>query len=216
MSNYRFNEEVKIELQEDNMVGNLFIARKPHAIIVFAHGSGSSNSSSRNEYFAAELQKAGFSTLLFDIMSIQAEPNFDNRLDIEVEGLTKQLLEVTDWLQKYEHTSSLALGYLATAAGAGSALRAAASLGSKIGAVVCRGGRPDLAEPLLCDVQCPTLLVVGEHDKELIDCNQSAFSTLGGKKQIKIVRGAGNLFDEPGKLEKVAVLATKWFEKYLA
>lgn len=213
MINYSFNEEIQLPLLNDILTGNLSIPENAKGIVVFAHGSGSSRNSSRNRYVAEQLQQAGFATLLFDLLTPEEDQNYDNRFNIDL--LTSRLVMASDWIQQDDRTAGMAIGYFGASTGAAASLRAAAELGDLIGAVVSRGGRPDLAEPFLLQVRTPTLLIVGSLDTDVIRLNEKAFSMLRVQKEIRIVPGASHLFEEPGKLEEVAKLAVDWFEKYL-
>lgn len=214
MNTYPLNEEVQIPVDEINLPGNLLIPENSKGIIVFAHGSGSSRHSSRNKYVAETLHQARFSTLLFDLLTPAEDRYFENRFDIPL--LTDRLIKVTGWLKQDSRTGDLSIGYFGASTGAAATLRAAASLGRVISAVVSRGGRPDLAEQAyLTRVISPTLLIVGSLDTEVIRMNQDAFSQLRAERDIRIVNGATHLFEEPGKLEEVAAMAVEWFDKYL-
>jgi dienelactone hydrolase len=182
-------------------------------IILFAHGSGSSRHSPRNKFVAETLRHAGFGTLLMDLLTRQEDAVYANRFDIDV--LTWRLERATQWLGEQPQSKSLSVGYFGASTGAAAALNAAASMGSVVGAVVSRGGRPDLAESALAQVQSPTLLIVGGFDDVVIDLNRQAYRQLRCEKKLEIVPGATHLFEEPGALEQVARLATRWFEKHL-
>ena len=214
MITYQLKKEVQIPVDEVNLPGDLLIPENSKGIVVFAHGSGSSRHSSRNKYVAETLHKAGFSTLLFDLLTPNEDRRLENRFDIPL--LTDRLIKVTDWLKQDARTGDLSVGYFGASTGAAATLRAAATLGRVISAVVSRGGRPDLAEQAyLVRVISPTLLIVGSLDTEVISMNQDAFSQLRAERDIRIVNGASHLFEEPGKLEEVAAMAVEWFEKYL-
>ena len=206
-------EEIHFPIGEITLTGDLAIPDKVKGIVVFAHGSGSSRLSSRNKFVAQQLQESNFATLLFDLLTIQEDRDYTNRFDIEI--LTSRLTAVTDWLKQEPRTADLRVGYFGASTGAAAALRAAAALGDLIGAVVSRGGRPDMAGPFLQQVKTPTLLIIGSLDKEVITLNEQAFAVLRVEKEIKIVPGAGHLFEEPGNLEEVAALSIGWFEKHL-
>jgi len=213
MINYQFKEEVQIPVDEIILTGDLSIPENAKGIVVFAHGSGSSRRSSRNKFVAGVLQEAGFSTLLFDLLTVEEDQNHSMRFDIDL--LTDRLIKVTDWLKQEPLTADQSIGYFGASTGAAATLKAAAALGDIISAVVSRGGRPDLAAPLLEEVKTPTLLIVGGLDTEVIRLNELAFATLRVKKEIRIIAGASHLFEEPGKLEEVALLAMGWFNRYL-
>lgn len=193
--------------------GALAIPAETQGVVVFAHGSGSSRHSPRNTFVAQVLQTAGLGTLLFDLLTREEDVTYETRFDIDL--LTRRLVAATRWLREQPRTRSLGIGYFGASTGAAAALRAAAALGSVIGAVVSRGGRPDLARSALDRVQAPTLLIVGGEDHVVIDLNQQAYARLHGEKQLVIIPGAGHLFEEPGTLQEVARLASQWFVRYL-
>jgi putative phosphoribosyl transferase len=197
--------------------GDLVVPGGATGIVVFAHGSGSSRRSSRNRFVAAELQGAGLATLLFDLLTAEEERldmvTREHRFDIGL--LASRLIDVTDWLGRAQPSGSLKIGYFGASTGAAAALVAAARLGSDVSAVVSRGGRPDLAGPLLAEVRTPTLLIVGGRDEPVIEMNEAALAQLGGEKAMEIVPGATHLFEEEGALESVARLASDWFTRYL-
>ncbi len=183
------------------------------AIVLFAHGSGSSRLSPRNNYVASVLRESGLATLLIDLLSPQEDLDYASRFDIPL--LTQRLLAATDWLRGNAATAPLALGYFGASTGAAAALQAAAC-SADIAAVVSRGGRPDLAGPdALRQVSAPTLLIVGGHDDVVIDLNRAAYALLRCERSLEIVPGATHLFEEPGTLEQVARLAAHWFERFL-
>lgn len=186
--------------------------------VIFAHGSGSSRHSSRNQYVAHVLNKAGIATLLIDLLTNEEE-NIDDmtkeyRFNIRL--LARRLLISTDWLSQYPKLRNLNIGYFGASTGAAAALVAASERTNAISAVVSRGGRPDLAgQEVLNHIQSPTLLIVGENDKQVIQLNEQALKQLGRlekKKKMIIVPGATHLFEEAGTLEEVARLASGWFE----
>lgn len=210
VSNYK---NIDIPVLGIYLKGLLRIAENQKGLIIFSHGSGSSRLSSRNNYVAEYLQNAGFSSLLFDLLTEQEDLNYQNRFDINL--LTQRLINVTQWMLEYEELPDLPIGYFGASTGAASALRAASKLGNKIKAIVSRGGRPDLALPVLESIKAPTLLIVGGNDTVVIDLNKKAYDKLAGVKKIEIVDGATHLFSEPGKLEEVAKLSSNWFDNYL-
>lgn len=182
-------------------------------LVIFAHGSGSSRLSPRNNYVAEVLREGGLGTLLFDLLTPEEDRDYARRFDIDL--LTQRLTQVTKWVQQQPQYQQLAIGYFGASTGSAAALQAAVDLALAIRAVVSRGGRPDMAEDLLPQVQAPTLLLVGGNDAQVIQLNQQAFETLTAVKQLVIVPGATHLFEEPGTLEQVARLATEWFQRYL-
>jgi len=193
--------------------GRLTVPRNARAAVVFAHGSGSSRTSPRNRFVAGMLQEAGLATLLFDLLSHDEARLMDNRFDID--RLTERLLAATHWLRSQAQAKDWALGYFGASTGSAAALRAATELGPVIGAVVSRGGRPDLAEPVLSSVQAPVLFIIGSNDHQVLELNQRAYRLITADKDLQIVPGATHLFEEPGALEEVARLAARWFSKHL-
>lgn len=183
-------------------------------LVLFAHGSGSSRHSPRNNYVAGELRAAGVGTLLMDLLTPEEDRDYSRRFDIDL--LTQRLLEAADWVGSQEATKHLPLGFFGASTGAAAALEAAAALGDRTRAVVSRGGRPDLAsEQALLKVSAPTLLLVGGYDDGVIDLNQLAYDQLRCEKEMVIVPGATHLFEEPGTLEAVAMRAAGWFAEHL-
>ena len=184
---------------------------------MFAHGSGSSRHSSRNRYVASVLQGGGLATLLMDLLTSEEE-QVDMRtaqLRFDIPLLARRLVDATDWAASQPETRELNIGYFGASTGAGAALVAAAGRPSAIGAVVSRGGRPDLAGESLPLVKAPTLLIVGSRDADVIELNQRAQRELRPENRLEIVAGATHLFEEPGTLERVADLARSWFELHL-
>jgi dienelactone hydrolase len=197
--------------------GNLTLPDGANAIVLFAHGSGSSRHSPRNRYVAEVLNQANLATLLVDLLTSREEA-IDMRtahLRFDIDLLANRLVALTDWLTQNPETQNLRLGYFGASTGAAAALVAAAERPDQVGAVVSRGGRPDLAGPALPRVRAPTLLIVGGNDYQVIELNRAAFELLRSEKQLVIVPGATHLFEEPGALEAVARLAREWFERYL-
>jgi len=183
-------------------------------IVLFAHGSGSSRLSPRNNYVARVLRDASLGTLLIDLLTQDEDTDYATRFDIPL--LTQRLLAATRWLQSEPTTLHLAIGYFGASTGAAAALQAAAEEGEKIAAVVSRGGRPDLAgEEALNRVAAPTLLIVGGFDDVVIGLNQEAHRALRCKKELIVIPGATHLFEEPGTLEQVAKHAAHWFGKFM-
>jgi putative phosphoribosyl transferase len=184
------------------------------SIVLFAHGSGSSRFSPRNNYVASILQQAGIGTLLFDLLTREEDANYETRFDIDL--LTRRLLAATAWIKREPSTQTLNIGYFGASTGAAAALQAASEMDREISAVVSRGGRPDLAGPTaLSKVQSPTLLIVGGYDDVVIMLNRDAFGQLNCEKELTIIPGATHLFEEPGTLEQAAQAATAWFMDHL-
>jgi putative phosphoribosyl transferase len=217
-NNGKNNNEVRIPINSIVLEGNLIIPEGAHRIVVFAHGSGSSRHSSRNKYVAWKLQKEGFGTLLFDLLTAEEEriDMVTAHLRFDIDLLANRLVDVTNWLLKNPVTENFNIGYFGASTGAAAALIAATENSNFIKAIVSRGGRPDLAEKALPDVKAPTLFIVGGNDFQVIDMNRWAFERLTVKeKKLKIVPGATHLFEESGTLEEVAYLAGEWFKRYL-
>ncbi len=208
---------VKITLDSAILEGGLAIPKDAEGIVLFAHGSGSSRLSPRNQFVARQLREGKLATLLIDLLTAEEEAidlkTRQHRFDIG--HLAERLIGVTQWLTQEPKTKDLSIGYFGSSTGAAAALVAAAQKGEQIKAVVSRGGRPDLAGPSLTKVSAPTLLIVGGHDFSVIELNQQAFEFLHCEKKLEIVSKATHLFEESGALEEVANLARQWFMKYL-
>ncbi len=213
-----FKDEITVRAGAVKLEGNIFIPKNAQGIVLFAHGSGSSRHSPRNKYVAEVLNKAGLATLLIDLLTQQEEKIDDQtaQLRFDIDFLAQRLIGATDWLLKNNETKNLNIGYFGASTGAAAALVAASQYTKVVKAVVSRGGRPDLAGPVLHKVQSPTLLVVGGNDYPVIDMNQEALDKLKTEKKMVIVPGATHLFEEPGTLEVVARLAADWFVIHLA
>lgn len=193
--------------------GTLAVSPKSSGVVIFAHGSGSSRLSPRNRYVAQVIQESGTGTLLFDLLSEREDSIYETRFDIEL--LAERLVAATRWLGRQEETRDMRLGYFGASTGAAAALVAAARLGKKIGALVSRGGRPDLAGEALAAVRCPVLLIVGGADQGVLELNRWALEQLRLRKRLEVVPGATHLFEEPGALERVAEMAARWFRRFL-
>lgn len=189
--------------------GILRLPAAARGIVVFAHGSGSSRLSPRNNFVADELRKAGVASLLFDLLTEAEAADRANVFDIDL--LADRLAAATRRIRKHASTQGLPIGYFGASTGAGAALVAAAEAHAEIAAVVSRGGRPDLARAALARVKAPTLLIVGGDDPEVIELNRAAQRTLRCESRLAIVPGASHLFEEPGTLEAVVALARDWF-----
>jgi len=211
-------EPVKVQAAPLTLDGNLAVPRGAAGIVLFAHGSGSGRHSPRNRFVAQQLQAAGLATLLLDLLTVEEE-TVDARtghLRFDISLLADRLGGATEWVANEPRTAGLAIGYFGASTGAGAALVAAARRTDQIGAVVSRGGRPDLAGPALPAVKAPTLLIVGGDDIPVIPLNEHALTRIGSPvKELVIVPGASHLFEEPGMIEEVARLAGEWFGKYL-
>lgn len=207
---------IKIPIGEATLEGDLKIPHGVQGAVLFAHGSGSSRHSPRNQFVAQALQEAGFATLLFDLLTEQEE-QFDRitaQLRFDIEFLANRLIRATAWLAEQEGFGGTKFGYFGASTGAAAALVAAAKT-RRIAAVVSRGGRPDLAGNALPQVQAPVLLIVGTRDSEVLDLNRSALSRIICEKKLETIPGATHLFEEPGALEQVARIARDWFERFL-
>ena len=212
-------ESVTLQIPAGNvtLTGDLEIPENPRGLVLFAHGSGSSRRSPRNQAVAEILRDAGMATLLFDLLTAQeeAEDAYSAHLRFDIGLLSRRLAIVTGEIVDDPHSRNLGIGYFGASTGGAAALRAAAVLGSIIGAVVSRGGRPDLAGEALAYVKAPTLLIVGERDEDVLRLNEQAFEKLPCAKSLAVVPRATHLFQEPGALEEVARLAASWFCKHL-
>jgi dienelactone hydrolase len=207
-------QTVHIPVDGVTLEGALAIPTNAQGLVLFVHGSGSSRFSPRNNFVAHELRKAGLGTLLIDLLTRVEDLDYERRFDIPL--LTQRVLRVSDWLLAQPPTQELALGYFGASTGAAAALQAAAAPENKVVAVVSRGGRPDLAgAQALRQVRCPVLLIVGGHDDVVIELNKQAHAELVSPKELVIIPGATHLFEEPGTLEQVAMLATTWFKHHL-
>jgi putative phosphoribosyl transferase len=208
---------VKVPAGSVTLEGNLTRPEESRAIVLFAHGSGSSRHSPRNRYVARVLNEAKLATLLIDLLTLHEEV-IDARtaqLRFDIGLLAERLVDATDWLTQSPDTSHLRIGYFGASTGAAAALAAAAARPDAVQAIVSRGGRPDLAGAALVRVRAPTLLIVGEHDDQVVQLNRDAFAQLRCEKRLVIVPGATHLFEEPGALDEVARLARDWFHLHL-
>ena len=205
--------EVRIPAGRAVLDGNLTLVDQKKALVLFAHGSGSSRHSPRNQFVARTLNEAGLATLLFDLLTPEEESvdlyTREHRFNIGL--LAERLVQATKWAKQQKQTADLRVGYFGSSTGGGAALVAAAELPNEIGAVVSRGGRPDLAGDALPKVKAPTLLIVGGEDHVVIELNEQARAQMKCECKIEIVPGATHLFEEPGALEHVAKLASDWF-----
>ena len=204
---------IKIPVNSHSVEGFLEIPKDSKGIVLFAHGSGSSRHSKRNNFVAEVLWKPGLATLLTDLLTEEEDLTYENRFNIDL--LTGRFVEITRWIQTYSPTKNLSIGFFGASTGAAVAIEASVILSEKIKAVVSRGGRPDLAKESLGKTNSPTLFIVGGSDYPVTKINQGAFEKIKCTKDLKIVEGATHLFEEPGTLEQVAKLASEWFVKYL-
>ena len=209
--------EIKIPVSNVQLEGNLIVPSGARGLVVFAHGSGSSRFSPRNEYVAKEFNRASIGTLLFDLLTFKEERQdmITGEYRFNIELLAERLVGVTEWLKKDAPSKGLSLGYFGASTGAAAALIAAARLPQDVAAVVSRGGRPDLASQYLREVKAPTLLLVGGWDEEVIELNKQAQNRMVNENKLVIIPGATHLFEEEGKLEEVAKLSIDWFMRHL-
>lgn len=217
MSIKPFQETLLIPVDSIELEGELICPPHAKGLVLFAHGSGSSRFSPRNQFVAKSLQESNLATLLIDLLTPQEEKIdlMTRELRFDIELLANRLLAISRWLINDKRTRSLSMGYFGSSTGAAAALIAAASMGKLVAAIVSRGGRPDLASKYLPQVQAPTLLIVGGADSGVIELNQEAYDLLPHLKKLEIIPGATHLFEESGALEMVAELAKKWFLQYL-
>jgi len=210
--------EVQIQAGGAILSGSLSIPENTDALVLFAHGSGSSRHSARNQFVARTLNDAGLATLLFDLLTPQEEAidaySREHRFNISL--LAERLAHATKWAKQQNETRDLPIGYFGSSTGGAAALVAASEIPQDVGAVVSRGGRPDLAGDALPKVQAPTLLIVGGNDDIVIELNEMARDQMRCEVKLEIVRGATHLFEESGALKQVAKLASDWFNGHLA
>lgn len=210
-------QSVRIDVDGIAVDGDLVVPVDARALVIFAHGSGSSRHSPRNRFVAGVLQRDRFATLLLDLLT-PSEERIDaatGHLRFDIALLAGRLGQATDWVHRRPKVTDLRIGYFGASTGAAAALRAAALRPGVVRAVVSRGGRPDLAGAALDTVRAPTLLIIGGADTEVIELNQQASRRLHGTHELVIIPGATHLFEEPGTLEEVARLAAEWFGRYL-
>ncbi|MGD0645590.1 MAG: dienelactone hydrolase family protein [Candidatus Bathyarchaeia archaeon] len=209
--------DLKIPAGNAVVEGSLIVPSGAKGLVLFAHGSGSSRFSTRNQYVAKEFNNVKIGTLLFDLLTKEEEEEdivtAEYRFNIDL--LAKRLIGTTEWLKRNTQMKNYAFGYFGASTGAAAALISAAKLPNDIAAIVSRGGRPDLAADYLPKVVAPTLLLVGGLDTVVIDLNRKAMNQMTNLKKLTIIPGATHLFEEPGKLEVVAKLSTDWFLRYL-
>src|SRR5256714_10259958 len=207
--------DVQIRSGAVTLRGDLSIPEGAQGVVLFAHGSGSSRHSPRNQFVARTIRDAGVGTLLFDLLTRDEEAvdMHTAHLRFDIGLLATRLIDATHWIKG--ELDYLNVGYFGSSTGGGAALMAAAQLGDTVGAVVSRGGRPDLAGDALPKVESPTLLIVGGLDFPVIEMNRAALARLSCEKELTIVQGATHLFKEPGTLEQVADLAAEWFQRHL-
>jgi putative phosphoribosyl transferase len=206
--------EQRVQIPPHRLEALVSVPATPRGLVIFAHGSGSGRLSPRNRHVAAALRDADLATLLLDLLMPEEETERANVFDIDL--LANRLDEARAWAQAQTSLAGLPLGYFGASTGAAAALVAATRPRARIGAIVSRGGRPDLAGEALSAVKAPTLLIVGGLDTQVIELNRQAMERLGGERVMTIVPGAGHLFEEPGTLDEVVRIAKSWFRRHLA
>jgi dienelactone hydrolase len=211
------SQDIRITIGTGWIDGDLVVPAGATGLVVFAHGSGSSRFSVRNKAVAARLRQAGLATLLIDLLT-RSEEAFDaesGALRFDIQLLAQRVVHALDRIAENEAVHGLPIGLFGASTGAAAALVAAAQRPQKVGAVVSRGGRPDLADAVLSSVKAPTLLIVGGYDRDVLRLNEGAYALLRCEKALEVVPGATHLFEEPGTLDAVADLAAKWFSRHL-
>jgi putative phosphoribosyl transferase len=203
---------ITIPLEEVELKGDLTLPANAHAMVIFAHGSGSSRLSPRNQLVATYFNSIGLGTLLFDLLTYEEDKNYSTRFNINL--LAHRLWETTLWVEGQNWGKNVQLGFFGASTGAAAALVAASTL-PQVLAVVSRGGRPDLAFSALPKVKAATLLIVGSLDTQVLQLNQKAYNELRSEKKLELVPGATHLFEETGTMDQVCLLAGSWFEKHL-
>lgn len=209
--------EVRLPAGGVELEGTLSLPPRPGGLVIFAHGSGSGRTSPRNRFVADRLNEAGQATLLLDLLT-RAEAEYDEwtaRLRFDIPLLANRVVGAVDWADRHSTTRALPICLFGASTGAAAALIAAAERPDQVGAVVSRGGRPDLAGDALPRVRAPTLLIVGGRDLEVLELNRAAAERIGAPKELLVVPGATHLFDEPGALEQVARAAASWCAAHL-
>jgi pimeloyl-ACP methyl ester carboxylesterase len=201
-----------MELGSVELAGILDLPRDPVGLILFAHGSGSGRLSTRNNFVAGKIRQSGFGTLLFDLLTPKEAEDRRNVFDIGL--LSSRLLAARAWAGRHPGVEGLGIGYFGASTGAAAAIRASADDPAGIVAIVSRGGRPDMASDCLGRVMAPTLLIVGGYDDLVLELNREAFGMMKCEKELVVVPGATHLFEEPGKMEEVALLAERWFSTH--
>ena len=208
----RFSREVKMEVDNEILDGELAVPHDAKGVVIFSHGSGSGRFSPRNRQVSRRLHSEQIGTLLLDLLTPAEDRVITNRFDIAL--LAHRLVGVTQWLEQFEPCSDCAIGFFGASTGAASALRASTYL-PQVKCIVSRGGRPDMAVDILHKVQTPTLLIVGSNDEDVLRLNRQSHEVLTCEKKFDVIDGASHLFGEPGKMDRVIELASGWFNKYL-
>lgn len=212
MSDEKSKKIVNIKIDSIVIEGELTIPQNALGLVLFAHGSGSSRFSPRNNYVAQVLQKNNLATLLVDLLTKEEDMDYDMRFDIDL--LSERLIHTTHWIKQNKETNNMNIGYFGASTGAAAAVNAAVT--ESISAIVSRGGRVDLAEQNLSKINAPILLIVGKNDNFVLGVNEIAFEKIKCEKQLSIIPNATHLFEEPGTLEEVARLASLWFVQFLS
>ncbi|WP_254533809.1 dienelactone hydrolase family protein [Natrinema gelatinilyticum] len=207
------NSIVTVTVGDVDLEGELLVPEGATGLVLFAHGSGSSRHSPRNNFVAERVRARGVGTLLFDLLTEAEDETYETRFDISL--LTDRLVGATKWVRQRDDTADLNIGYFGSSTGSAAALRGAARPETDIAAVVSRGGRVDMAEDVLGQVTAPTLFIVGGNDHPVLEWNEEAYDMLAGEKSLKVIEGATHLFEEPGALESVADHAGEWFAEEL-
>jgi len=209
---------VHVSVNDETVAANLTIPQGAEGIVLFAHGTGSSRHSPRNNFVAGKLRDGGLATLLIDLLT-EEEKEIDRRtrrIRFDIERLANRVTGAADWLLEQEETKGLNLGIFGSSTGAAGALIAGARRPDAVDAVVSRGGRVDLAEEVFGQVRAPALFIVGGEDAQVRELNRRAISRMEGENEVEVVPGAGHLFEGPGELDQVAELARNWFQRHLA
>lgn len=212
MSEKEFKKIIDIKINSVEFEGELTIPQNASGLVLFAHGSGSSRFSPRNNYVAQILQKNNLATLLVDLLTKQEDLTYESRFNIDL--LAERLVEITEWLKENKETNNLKIGYFGASTGAAAAIKASVKEKNHVSAIVSRGGRVDLADKQLSELKSPTLLIVGENDDFVTEINKYAFKKINCIKELSIIPNATHLFEEPGTLDEVAKQATEWFLKF--
>jgi dienelactone hydrolase len=209
---------VRVPIGQTALEGDLSLPASPLGVVLFAHGSGSSRHSPRNQYVAGVLRERGMATLLIDLLTAEEESvdRVTAQWRFDIGRLASRLTAIVDWLRSQPTTERLPIGLFGASTGGAAALATAADRAAQIAAVVSRGGRPDLAAGALAQVRAPTLLIVGELDRQVLELNQTAMRQMPGLATLEVIPGATHLFEEPGALERVAAMAAEWFTRHFA
>jgi pimeloyl-ACP methyl ester carboxylesterase len=206
-------ETVRVRLGPVQLEGVVELPEDPLGVVLFAHGSGSSRRSPRNQFVAHQLQDAGLGTLLVDLLTEEEDTRYSRRFEISF--LAERLAGITRWMRDRLAGTDLRIGYFGASTGAAAALRASVEQGGTVAAIVSRGGRPDLVSDVLPEIEAPTLLIVGADDEPVTSLNIEAYRQLRGTRELSIIPGATHLFEEPGALEQVALRSADWFRRFL-